>query len=166
MTHLMKNPPDHWVDLDQPTVRRPLLLEMMSAYDAALEAPEGSQRRAAWTGVGLGYAVAFGFCTREALDRARRTPGALTVHPDDYKPSAFHDEDTAWSCGVLYGYWQGTAERDDITACLHCGQRLIVDVDWITDCHHGDFCEDCASEWHRNTSPAGPADVCVYEDAA
>lgn len=163
MTPMMMNPPDHWVDLDQPTsIRRPLLLEMMSAYDAALEAPEGSERRAAWTGVGLGYAIAFGFCTREALDRARRTPYALTVHPDEYKPRTFTDEDTAWASGVLWGYRQGTSEGFDVTDCTHCGQRLVHDLDWMSRCEHGDFCEDHITDWHAGTTPVGLA--CTYED--
>jgi hypothetical protein len=164
MTALVQDPTDHWLDLRVAQPRKPLLDEMMSAYNCALLAPtDPGHRRAAWIGVGTGYAVAFGFVTREALERARRVPGALTVHPREFHPSPFNDVETAWASGVLYGYYLGTSEGMDVTTCTHCGQRLAHNLDYIVTCHHGDFCDDCVTDWHRDSTPAHPGDVCTFE---
>lgn len=159
MTSLMAEPVDHWLDLDVQTPRKPLREEMFSAFDVAVEAPAG-HRRAYWTGVGTGYAVAFGLVTREALEKARRIPGALPLTADDcWKPQ--DDEETAWACGVLYGYQQGTSELPDADECVTCGQRILTTVDDYEGCADGVFCPfDCKSTFHAN----GPS-VCSIEGA-
>ena len=160
---LMHDPVDHWLDLPVTTPRKPLRAEMYAAFDEALDCPtDPPYRRAAWTGVGTGYAVAFGLVTREALDRARRTPGALALHPDDLRVGPFSDEDEFWASGVLYGYKQGTSELPDANECGHCGQRLIERIDFPAYCQHGTFCEEHISEWHE---PLPPVENCTLDES-
>lgn len=156
----MPDPIDHWLDLDTRTPRKPLREEMYSAFDAAMDAPtDPPLRRAIWTGVGTGYAVAFGLVTREALDRARRTPSAICLHPDDWNPRATADEEEAWACGVLWGYYQGTSEHPDADMCVTCGQRIVTSVDDSESCPDGLFCPfDCRAIFHAN----GPS-ICAME---
>lgn len=145
--------------------RVPLRHEMFSAFNEALDAADQPLRRAAWTGVGTGYAVAFGLVTREMLDRARLVPGALTLHPEELPIKPSTDEEECWASGVLYGYYQGTSEQRDVTSCTHCGRRLDHDLDDIEGCHHGDFCgpEGCARDWHSGGGFTR-ADYCTYLD--
>ena len=164
MTPLTPAPIDHWVALDVTSPRKPLRDEMFAAFEVAANRDD-PYVRAAWLGAGTGYAVAFGWFTREVLDRARNTPNVLICHPREFTPSPFSDEATAWACGVLYGYYQGTSEGFDATTCAHCGQRLVHDLDYMERCHHGDFCEDHISTWHADSTPAHPGDVCAYEEA-
>lgn len=159
----MPDPIDHWLDLDIATPREPLRQEMYAAVEQAANSPAG-ERRALWTGVATGYAIAFGLFTRDALDKARLVPGALTVHPDDYSPGRYGDEETAWACGVLHGYYMGTSEGLDVTTCAQCGQRRVHDVDEVAACEHGDFCPDCVSDWHRGLYPNHTGGLCSYWD--
>jgi hypothetical protein len=164
MTQLMSDPVDRWVDLTVQKPRQPLLDEMHQAYQEALDTEEPF-RRAYYIGVGTGYAVGFGFITREVLDRARRVPAAVTLAEFNlWKPNHYADEETAWACGVLYGYWMGTSELPDARQCEHCGTRLLDGLDDIQECEHGEFCFDCQPDWHTNLRFApGPRDICVYE---
>lgn len=144
-----------------PRPRNPLLAEMMTAYETALTLPQGSRERRFYEGLGLGYAVAFGFVTREALDAARRQPGASNVHIDFRQPRFDDDEETLWACGVRHGYALGTSEQVDADECVACGERLTDDDDPDV-CDDGYFCpphiNDCRAVWHQN----GPAH-CIGE---
>lgn len=163
MSTLMTDPVDHWLDLPVESPRKPLMWEMFSAGEQALLAPaDPPYRRAAWTGVFTGYAVAFGLVTREALDRARRTPHATATHPDELRIGPFTDEDDCWASGVLYGYSQGISEHPDVQRCPTCGLNLLPDLDWTADCHHGVFCEDHIADFHAGGGFG--ADVCTYLD--
>lgn len=166
MTALVPDPIDHWLDLDLTTPRKPLRAEMFTAFDEALDCPlDPPHRRAYWTGVGTGYAVAFGLVTREALDRARRVPGAVTLSDiNTWTPGAFADEETAWACGVLFGYWQGTSEHPDADECVTCGQRILRTLDDFQECPDGMFCPDHLDDCHRVFHDNGPS-LCAMEGA-
>jgi hypothetical protein len=78
------------------TPREPIRQEMHQAFDQAMCETDEFRRRY-FAGLGLGYAVAFGLVTREALDKARRTPFSVNLHVDFWRPSFFADEDSAWA---------------------------------------------------------------------
>lgn len=161
MTVLMTDPIDHWLDLPLADVRRPLRAEMFSAFNAALDTPEtATHRRAYWTGLGTGYAIAFGLVTREALSKAQRTPGAAVLSDlEVWKPSRT-DEETSWACGVLYGYWMGTSEHPNADECATCGQRILKDLDDFEACDDGIFCPiDCKATFHANGPSTCEAEV-------
>jgi hypothetical protein len=142
---------DHWTRIQPEQARDPLLTEMATASVAAVRETD-PMRQAFHTGLFTGYAVGFGLVTREALDRARRTPWSSNVHVDFWRPSTFADTDTAWACGVRHGYYLATSERPDADDCLMCGERLIEALDDITYCDDGAFCgiDDCRRLWHAN----------------
>jgi hypothetical protein len=162
MTTLTTDPVDHWVNLHQQTIRKPLLNEMHQTAEEAL-AESDPMRKAFLTGMHTGYAVGFGLVTREALTRARRTPGSANVHIDFRKPRGFDDEDTLWACGVRHGYYLGTSERLDATACDMCGERIVDALDEVESCEHGAFCdgEGCIQYFHSG----GGLDMCRFADA-
>lgn len=132
------------------TPRQPLRAEMFTAFDDALN-EQDPQRQRFLIGLGLGYAVAFGLVTREALDRARLHPGASNIHIDFRRPRFDDDEDTLWACGVRHGYALATSERSDADECAMCGERLTEDDDF-TVCLDGRFCDngECEHDWHAN----------------
>lgn len=137
--------------------RPPLVREMHDALDAALNTPEAdSQRRRFYTGLALGYGVAFGLIDRQVLDRARNQPFSANVHFDFRRPTGYDTDETLWACGVRHGYSLGTSERDDAEDCVACGERLTEDDDPDV-CDDGHFCpawiNDCRVVWHQN----GPA---------
>lgn len=143
---------DHWTDLHlEEQVRQPLIEEMHEASRQALVETD-PLRRAFFTGLFTGYAVAFGLVTREALERARRTPFSTNLHVDFWRPSSFADDDTYWATGVRHGYYLGTSERPDADECVLDGERICRDLDDHDSCMDGVFCamERCSADWHAN----------------
>lgn len=140
-------------------IRRPLRDEMHQAFDTAMDETEPT-RSAFYSGLGIGYAVAFGLVTRESLDRARLDPYARNVHIDFWRPTFGADEDSHWATGVLHGYYLGTSERSDVSECDLCGQRITPEDD-TDNCEHGTFCAGgCIRDWHVG----GGLDQCTFSD--
>lgn len=133
-----------------PRPRNPLVDEMHEAFVQAL-AETDPQRNRFYAGLGIGYAVAFGLVTREALTRARLNRHAVNMHIDFRRPRFDDDEDTLWACGVRHGYALGTSERSDADECAMCGERLTDDDD-TQRCADGQFCDngECFTDWHAN----------------
>jgi hypothetical protein len=151
---------DHWTDLHPAAARDPLLAEMHDAGRQALLEPD-PQRKVYFTGLFTGYAVGFGLITREALDRARRTPFSTNLPLDFWRPHPFADADSYWATGVRRGYLLSTSEHPHADECVLCGERLIEDLDPTDWCVDGLFCEldNHRAEWHRQ----GPSS-CQMED--
>lgn len=132
--------------------RRPLREEMFEALNSALDATD-EFRRAYWKGCATGYAIAFGIETPDLLTDARLQNGARGLHISElHAHLPWHSKDEPqswWACGVLWGYKQGTSERDDAHDCETCGDRLTDDDDYDR-CEVGRFCpgSDCHAIAH------------------
>ena len=131
--------------------RGPQLTEM---GHAALEAAraESPEHREYWRGVMVGYAVAFDLTDDGPLVDARNTvfAAALPLEEIDKKftwlaTGGFQRRPDVWHrAGILWGWKQATAERQDAQECAFCEQRILTDSDTEAfKCrNHGWLCND------------------------
>ena len=105
-----------------------------------------------WIGVSSGYMSAFNphALWRDDLRKAKQSLVARTLGLDEATDRAgrfglegLQRRRFLMDCGVLWGFKEATAERDDAQECIACNARILSDVDeQAYQTHHGWVCND------------------------
>jgi len=108
-----------------------------------------------WAGMAAGYLAAWrppetaNYLWRDDLAAARQSTAAGTFTLDQARAKPAVGWDDFYACGVLYAYFQATAEDEDAAECSGCGVRVLWDRDadaQLCD-DHGWFCTfECRRE--------------------